>query len=92
MYDRGIYNGVNFEMDLDELHSYVLGVIENTYENQSSMLQDVLRKKKTEIDYINGYIAKSALNDDSSGTPVNRALTLMIHMLESNYYVKSAHL
>jgi len=35
----------------------LIKVAERTRENSSSMLQDVVMKRKTEIDYINGYIA-----------------------------------
>ena len=41
----------------EELLEYVLMVIRKTGPNTSSMLQDVRNGKKTEIDYINGFIA-----------------------------------
>lgn len=55
----------------DLLQSFVDQVILDTTENKSSMLQDVLRKKQTEIDYLNGYIVKKGLELGIS-TTVNR--------------------
>ncbi|ARC54665.1 hypothetical protein AOQ88_00005 (plasmid) [Candidatus Riesia sp. GBBU] len=40
------------------LSKYVYEVIEKTKRNYSSMLQDFLNGKKTEIDYLNGYVIK----------------------------------
>ena len=49
---HGIY--IEFEEMIEEVRN----VIESTSENLSSMLQSIRRKKKTEIDSINGYICK----------------------------------
>lgn len=46
------------EMDFNEMIKEVTSVIESTSENLSSMLQSILKGKKTEIDSINGYICK----------------------------------
>jgi 2-dehydropantoate 2-reductase len=45
----------------DELESFVLNVIRDTAHNKSSMLQDVLRQKPTEIKYLNGYIVRKGI-------------------------------
>jgi 2-dehydropantoate 2-reductase len=52
--------------------------------NISSMLQDVLNKKRTEIDSINGAVSRYA---KSSGvkTPVNDMLTQLLKAIEENY-------
>jgi len=62
----------------------VRGVCKATAGNVASMLQDALKKRKTEIDYINGAIVKEAsqLNIE---VPVNRVLTNLIKTLESSY-------
>lgn len=39
----------------------VMRVIDDTAENRSSMLQDILARRPTEIDFINGFILKRAL-------------------------------
>jgi 2-dehydropantoate 2-reductase len=48
------------------------------------MLQDVLRKKRTEIDFINGAVVRQAraLNIPA---PVNETLTNLIKAIEANY-------
>lgn len=62
----------------------VKGVCKATAGNVASMLQDVLKRRKTEIDYINGAIVKEAgrLNIE---VPVNRLLTNLVKTLESSY-------
>eukprot|EP00545_Synedropsis_sp_CCMP1620_P000832 CAMPEP_0119005130 /NCGR_PEP_ID=MMETSP1176-20130426/1544_1 /TAXON_ID=265551 /ORGANISM="Synedropsis recta cf, Strain CCMP1620" /LENGTH=309 /DNA_ID=CAMNT_0006956903 /DNA_START=1 /DNA_END=927 /DNA_ORIENTATION=+ len=49
------------ELRPDLLQGFVDQVIADTMDNKSSMLQDVLRKKRTEIDYLNGYVVKKGL-------------------------------
>jgi len=62
----------------------VLGIARATAINRSSMGQDVDRKKRTEIDAINGAIVRAG---DELGipVPVNRTLTLLIKTLEAHY-------
>ncbi|AFA41450.1 NADPH-specific 2-dehydropantoate reductase [Wigglesworthia glossinidia endosymbiont of Glossina morsitans morsitans (Yale colony)] len=50
-----------FYIDKDVLFKYILGVIYITKNNVSSMLQDFIFNKKSEIDYINGYIVYSSM-------------------------------
>ena len=59
-------------------------VCETTAQNISSMLQDVLRNKKTEIDYINGAIVRQG---QSLGipTPVNCVLLDLVKSIELSY-------
>jgi 2-dehydropantoate 2-reductase len=59
-------------------------VCESTAENVSSMLQDILRKKRTEIDFLNGVIVRQG---EALGikTPVNVLLCDLIKTLESGY-------
>ncbi|MDD5005853.1 MAG: 2-dehydropantoate 2-reductase [Candidatus Omnitrophica bacterium] len=59
-------------------------VCEATAQNISSMLQDVLKKRKTEIDYINGAIVKQG---QSLGihTPVNSILMDLVKSIEASY-------
>lgn len=53
-------------------------------ENVSSMLQDVLDKRRTEIDYINGAIVSEAERLEIP-VPVNSALTNLIKAIEASY-------
>jgi len=56
-------------------------VAEATGSNRSSMLQDVDRGRRTEIDALNGAVVRLA---EKLGveTPVNRALTALVKGLE----------
>jgi 2'-5' RNA ligase len=62
----------------------VESVCKATAANISSMLQDVLNSKRTEIDYINGAITRQG---KSLGipTPVNEVLMNLVKTIESSY-------
>lgn len=55
-----------------------------TCDNISSMLQDILKGKNTEIDAINGAIVKEAKNFGLNA-PYNEFVTNLVHGLESKY-------
>ena len=59
-------------------------VCDFTAENISSMLQDVLNRKKTEIDSLNGAIVRKA-EEIGIDTPVNRVLTNLIKIKQLCY-------
>ena len=61
----------------------VLSVAIATTDNQSSMLQDILRGVTTEIAVINGAIVREG-ERLGVATPVNRTLTLLVAALEKN--------
>lgn len=52
--------------------------------NISSMLQDVLKKRKTEIDFINGAIVREGKKLGIS-TPINWVLTNLVKAIEASY-------
>lgn len=60
-----------------EARELVLSVAEKTAANTSSMLQDVLRGRKTEIEAINGYIFRRA-GEHGIAAPVNETLYGMV--------------
>jgi 2-dehydropantoate 2-reductase len=62
----------------------VESVCKATASNLSSMLQDVLKKRKTEVDYINGAIVRQG-KSLSIPTPANMILTDLIQAVESGY-------
>ena len=70
-----------YETPLDK----VLAVAVATGQNQSSMLQDVLRGSPTEIAVINGAIVREG-ERLGVATPVNRTLTLLVQALEKNLF------
>jgi 2-dehydropantoate 2-reductase len=61
-----------------------IAVCEATKENVSSMLQDVLKQRTTEVETINGAIARQG---DVLGipTPVNRTLTELVNAIQTTY-------
>jgi 2-dehydropantoate 2-reductase len=62
----------------------VIQVCQLTSANISSMLQDVLKKKRTEIDFINGVIVGEGLRYGIS-VPANSLLTHLIKTIEESY-------
>jgi 2-dehydropantoate 2-reductase len=71
-----------YMLDPDRLYKLVVRSAENTSENYSSMAQDVLSGRRTEVDYINGYVA-GILGEDS----LNHYITLLIHLIEESYNI-----
>lgn len=56
--------------------------------NRSSMLQDVLKGKQTEIDYMNGVIVKEA-RKYKIAVPVNETLCRLVKTIEQTYSVQT---
>jgi len=89
---RGIVRGVCREikeiakkkgLNLGKLEEIVLSVAKETGENISSMLQDILRNKRTEIDFINGAIVKLG-KELGVPTPVNETLYRLVKAIEKS--------
>ena len=72
------------ELNVPEEIDRVRDVCRSTKANISSMLQDVRRKKKTEIDQLNGMVVEMAARCGMS-TPVNEVLTAIVRSLEAGY-------
>jgi 2-dehydropantoate 2-reductase len=68
----------------DDPLAKVEAVCEATATNISSMLQDVLKKKRTEIDFINGVIVRQA-QELGVTAAVNSMLVDLVKTIESNY-------
>ena len=64
-------------------------VAQATATNRSSMLQDVLKGRPTEIDAINGKIVERGRAVDIP-TPINATLTALVRALESSYLKEHA--
>jgi 2-dehydropantoate 2-reductase len=60
----------------------VLQVLNATAQNRNSMLQDIEKGRKTEIDFINGTISRLGVVHEIP-TPWNEAIVALIHALES---------
>ncbi len=70
--------------DFSSSPDFIKEVINKTKDNKCSMLQDIERGRRTEIDYINGYIA-NASRVHGMNAPVNLAITDIIRHLERNH-------
>lgn len=68
----------------DDMQVKAEAVCQATAENSSSMLQDVLRRRKTEIDFINGAIVRQGKSLGIK-TPVNFFLYNLIKTIEESY-------
>jgi len=68
----------------DDPLAKVEAVCEATADNISSMLADVLRKKRTEIDYINGVIVRQG-QELGVSVPVNSVLVDLVRTIEASY-------
>ncbi len=66
----------------------VIGVARATARNRSSMGQDVDKKKRTEIDAINGAVVRFG-KEAGIPTPVNQTLTSLMKVLEAQYLSQS---
>ena len=75
-------SGVFFDSDVFEETKKIAKL---TSANRSSMLQDIESGKKTEIDFINGAIAKIGKRHGIE-TPLNNMLTCMVKALEKSRY------
>lgn len=73
-----------FSFEYKEAINKVKEVAIKTSKNKSSMLQDILNKKKTEIDVINGAVVKEGKRF-SINTKVNDILTNLVKAMELNY-------
>ncbi len=74
-----ILKAMGFEEKLEDV---LREVLTKTARNKSSMLQDVERGKRTEIDFINGALVRKG-EELGIDTPYNGTLTLLVKSLES---------
>ncbi|MFH1128692.1 MAG: 2-dehydropantoate 2-reductase [Candidatus Omnitrophota bacterium] len=69
----------------DDPLAKVEAVCEATAANVSSMLQDILRKKRTEIDFINGVVVRTG-QEIGVPVPVNSLLVDLIKTIETSHH------
>ncbi len=72
------------KLSYDDPLAKVEAVCEATSANVSSMLQDMLRARRTEIDYLNGVVVRLG-QELGIATPVNAFLTDLIRAMEAQY-------
>ncbi len=75
----GESEGITFEPNLKERVDQNI----SKYTNLSSMCQDIMKGKKTEIDFLNGKIVELGRKHDIP-TPINEAMICLIKFLEGN--------
>jgi len=66
------------------LQSFVMQAIEDTANNRSSMWQDIMASRPTEIDYLNGHIVQQGFQFGVP-CPVNRGLWKEVRALTTNF-------
>ncbi|RLA47693.1 MAG: 2-dehydropantoate 2-reductase [Gammaproteobacteria bacterium] len=79
-----ISNAAGYVNAAADLEQAVTGVIADTANNRSSMLQDVQGGRRTEIDYITGYLLAVA-GRCGIAAPRNKSLFERVHNIELNY-------
>jgi 2-dehydropantoate 2-reductase len=76
-----VANACGMEFDAENVITGVADVARKTSQNKSSMLQDTLKRRKTEIDTINGAVVLEGIKHGIK-TPVNNMLTNLIKVIE----------
>ena len=75
--------GIELDADPEELIDYAARP-EVAYDHKASMLQDVEARRQTEIDYLNGGIARFG-REHRVATPLNETVTALIKGLEASW-------
>lgn len=78
-----VASALNIQLPFDDPLKEIKKVCFNTSDNLSSMLQDILKGKKTEIDSINSAIAKKA-DELGISAPYNKVLSNIIKAIEES--------
>jgi 2-dehydropantoate 2-reductase len=79
-----------FGLDLIARHAIMLAVGLKFRRLKSSMLQSLERGRRTEIDFMNGYVVERG-RERGVSTPVNAALTALVHEIEAGTRPSSPH-
>ena len=74
----------NIRLPYPDPFARVMEVCRDTAENIASMLQDVLKQRMTEVDFINGAIVREGIALEIP-TPVNHTLTCLVKTLQETY-------
>jgi 2-dehydropantoate 2-reductase len=75
--------GIELDADPEELIDYAARP-DVAYDHKASMLQDVEARRETEIDYLNGGVARFG-REHGVATPLNEAVTALIKGLEASW-------
>ncbi len=77
----------NIDLPFNDPLARTQEVCRDTADNIASMLQDILNKKRTEVEYINGAIVKEGKRLNIP-TPVNETLTSLVQTLHETYDIR----
>lgn len=78
---QAVANAKGIKLNFNDSVGHTKDVCKATFSNKSSMLQDILNHRQTEVDMINGAIVKAGL-EAGVETPVNSVLTGLIKVLQ----------
>ncbi|WP_319535320.1 2-dehydropantoate 2-reductase [uncultured Vibrio sp.] len=82
-----VMNKEGLDTEFDNLFEIIMQVVHATAENFSSMRQDVYHQRRTEIDFITGYLLQAAKRHHIE-TPENLNLYLRIKQIEKSWTEK----
>jgi 2-dehydropantoate 2-reductase len=74
--------GLNISQD--ESREVLLKIIASDQTNKSSLCVDILNKRKTEIDFINGSVVRLG-EKHAIPTPLNKAMVTLVKTFENQY-------
>ncbi len=84
---KAVMNALGLSRQAENLEQQVLEVIRSTAKNRSSMLQDISKRRKTEILYINGFLCEQAV-EQGIEVPANKKILQNILDLEQQLHCK----
>lgn len=76
-----VVDALGIKLPVDDVVGYIKRIASITADNLSSMVQDIRAGRRTEVEYINGAIARLA-RENNIDAPVNNTLTLLIRGIE----------
>ncbi len=79
--------GVNLAFDTDDIPGYIIHLGSTIYyHHRLSMCQDVVNKRRTEVEFINGAVVREGKRLNIP-TPANVVITNLIKIIENNYEI-----
>jgi 2-dehydropantoate 2-reductase len=85
----GVAKAKQVRLSHADMAAYAEGICQRTADNVNSMLQDIRRRRRTEIDAINGAVVREGQSVGLT-TPVNEVLCNLIRGLEQTYLARAA--
>lgn len=79
-----VANAQDIALDFDERWEFITGLLKRAAGAKASMLQDVEKSRRTEIDVINGAIVEAGRRPNIA-TPYNDAMVWMVRALEETF-------